>query len=143
MLQILDQLFRALIALRRILARGPGNNVAQRRIDLMIVDCRRHHDILKVRHDDVDRVFPVIGEPSGDHLVHGDTETVEIGSGVRLAGLRLFRRDIMCRSDDVLVHGIAACRLGDAEIRHLDLAVLGNNDVLRLDVAVDDPTLEF
>ena len=104
----------------------------------MVIHCRRDHHVLDMRHDDIHSILALVGELSGDHLIHADAERIKVGTRIRFSGPCLFGGDIVRGSDHCLTAGVSACRFGDAEIRHLDLAVSGYDDVLRLDIPVDD-----
>ena len=78
--------------------------------------------------------FAVEGHPSGHHLIHDDTQGIDVALGVAVTASGLLRGSIMHGT-----HGVRSIRIGgngfcDAEIRHLHLALPGNNDILGLNV---------
>ncbi len=90
---------------------------------------------------DGDRRLSVERHPSGNHLVERDAEGIDVGPCVRVPASHLLRRAVMNGSHRVGADGVGGGGAGDAEIRHLDLAVCGNADILRLHIPVDDPLI--
>ena len=82
--------------------------------------------------------LPVKGHAARQHLIQSDAQRIDIALFVTVAAPCLLRRSIVDRPHDIGCDRVAGGGLGDAEVRHLDLALLGNNDILRFDIPVDD-----
>ena len=83
-------------------------------------------------------IVRIKGQMSRKHLVHHDTDRVDVAGEVGLVALGLFGADIMDAA-----HRLAAGKLvlsagdaGNAEVHHPQLAVVQQHDVLGLDVPV-------
>ena len=90
---------------------------------------------------DRDRRVAVEGNASREHLIEGDTQRVDVRLHIGISAARLLRRGIVDAAHDIGRDRVGACRLGDAKVRDLDLALFRDNDVLRLDIPVDYPRL--
>ncbi len=95
-------------------------------------------------HRDGDEVLAGERHLTGEQLVQDDTERVDVGVLVHTLALCLLRRDVVGRAEHRpgLGHPVLHVEgAGDAEVRHLRLAVAVEQDVLRLDVTMDKPLL--
>ena len=116
---LFDDALETEINVGRELARSQG-------LALDVLQCDRHG------------VLPVVGDASGDHLVHGHAQRVDVAALVAVAAARLLRTDIVHGTHGVRTDRLARSRAGNAEVRHLYFSVAGNNDVLGFNVPVDD-----
>ena len=98
------------------------------------VDSGGYDILLQVLHRYHHRGLPVEGHPSGHHLVHDDTQRVNVALGVAVTASGLLRGRIVYRSHGVRRIRIGRDGFGDTEISHLHLALPGNDDILRLDI---------
>ncbi len=82
----------------------------------------------------------LIRQSPGDQLVGDDSKRVQVGAGPRLLATRLLRREVRGGAENRADLGDARLlgRLGDAEVRQLDLAFASAQKVAGLDVAVDN-----
>jgi hypothetical protein len=78
---------------------------------------------------------------SGQAAIRDRCERVEVGARVDALALRLLRRHVVRRADDVAVRERAGVRgqRCDAEIEDLPRAALAQHHVLRLEIAMHDP----
>ena len=80
------------------------------------------------------------GAPPGQHLVEDDAKAVDIAAGAHGSALRLLRRQVVRRAEDLAVQCLSSAieALGDTEVRQHKDTFLPQHQVRRLDVAVDD-----
>ena len=81
------------------------------------------------------------GDLTGDHLIHGNSEGIDVAARIAGQALGLFRRDVVDRSHRQRPGRLGGDRPGDAEVRHLHLAVTADDDVLGFDIPVDNVVL--
>ena len=138
-LQVADQRIRVLVPAVRILLHTLQDDLLQPDRDRRVVDAGRRDVVVHVSQRHRHRGIAGEGKLSGQHLVHGDAEGIDVAPLIREFPLRLFRGNIVDTA-----HGLGSAgslgryRAGNAEIRHLQVVVFRQNNVLRLDVAVDD-----
>ena len=85
------------------------------------------------------RGFSVKGRPARHHLIHDNTEGIQIRSGIGVAALGLLGRNIVDGAQSLLGQGIAlAHNPGNAEVHDLDAAVLQHHHIVGLDVPMDN-----
>ncbi len=102
--------------------------------------CRRCHDPVHVLRGYLKGRVSNVGRTSDEHLVHHDTEGVDVRTTIHRGTFGLLRREVRRRAHHQAVLGqvvFARHRLGDTEVGHLHLGVGGDQDVARLDVAVN------
>ena len=93
---------------------------------LEMLDCHRH------------RCVPVEGNPPGDHLIHDDSQGVNVAAIVHETISRLLRGCVVNGPHHIGADGVGGGRSGNTEIGHLHLALRGDDDVLWLDITMDD-----
>lgn len=76
--------------------------------------------------------------PSGHHLIHGDTCRIDITLLITIATPCLLRRYIVYRSHCTGADCLRCCRLCNTKIRNLYLSFFGNDNILRFDISVYD-----
>ena len=136
LLQILQKLCHVGIPTFLALLGTFENDLLQAHRDLRRVYMGRHHLFLQVLHRHGHCRFPVKGHPAGDHLIHNDTEGINIALGIAVAAAGLLRGRVVHGTHGHRADGAAGCHLGNAKIRHFHLSFSGNDDVLGLDVPV-------
>ena len=87
---------------------------------------------------DGNRGIPVKGNPARHHLVHGNSQRINIALGIGNTAPHLLRGAVMNRSHDICRNRIGIHCLGNAKIRKLYLSVGGYHNILRLDIPVNN-----
>ena len=106
-----------------------------RRIELT----RRNGLRVDVLDGDGDRRIAVKGRPSGQHLIHHNTERIKIRPCIHMRALGLLRRNVVYRAERLArKRALSRRHLRNAEVCDLDAAILEHHDVVRLDVTVDN-----
>lgn len=96
--------------------------------------------------------LPLEGTAAGDHFVQQRAEAEDVGAGVYLAALGLFRGHVADCAEDGALLGLRLQRarrlifanrrdlgeLGQPEVEHFDQAVFGHHHVAGLQVAMDN-----
>ena len=82
--------------------------------------------------------IPVKRHTSRHHLIHHNTEGIDVALAVHKSVARLLRGRIVHRAHHIRTDRVAARRARDTEIRYFYFSLCGNNNILRLDVTVDD-----
>ena len=83
--------------------------------------------------------FPVIGWTACHHLIHHDTQGIQVTAVVRVAALGLLWGNVVHTSQCLLGQRIAFVHdPGDAEVHDLHGAVFQHHDVVGLDIPMDD-----
>ncbi len=98
---------------------------------------------VQVLHGHGHGAVPVKGHAAGEHFIEYHAAAVNIAAGVRGLAGGLLRAEIMHRAHDAVPpgQGGAVRHPGNAEVRHLHVAVGVDQDVLRLDVPVNNAVL--
>ena len=99
---------------------------------------RRSHLTLQMLDRNLNCGLPVEGNNAGCHLVHYDSERIDIRLSGYITISRLLGRRIMYRAHNISTHGVRRCSSCDTEIGNLDLTFMRDNDVLRLNITMDD-----
>ena len=141
--QVVTQRFGRGVAQRRVLGEQLRDDRLVRpgdAVDDLVQRLRRAvHLLVGDRHRAVagERLAP------GDHLVHHDSERVEVAARIRLTALRLLRREVRRGAHDcaglretLLRGGVEGA--SNAEVGDLHPAVVTDEDVRRLDVTMHD-----
>ena len=124
LLQIRNQLLHILIsAVRRFLTALQYDPFHAGR-DLRHKFLGRGQLLLNMLDGDGHRGLAVKGNPSRKHFKYGDAQGIDIAFLIAVAAPGLFRRSVMDGPHHIGSDRIAGGRLGNAEIRHLDLSVL-------------------
>ena len=82
--------------------------------------------------------IPVKRHTSRHHLIHHNTEGIDVALAVHKSVACLLRRRIMHGAHHIGTDRVAACCTRNTEIRYFYLSFCRNNNILRLDVTVDD-----
>ena len=82
--------------------------------------------------------IPVKRHTSRHHLIHHNTEGIDIALAVHKSVACLLRRRIVHGSHHIGTDRVAACCARDTEICYFYFSFCGNNNILRLDVTVDN-----
>ena len=89
-----------------------------------------------------DRGLAVIGGLAGEHLIHYNTQRVQVAAVVDSAALGLLGRDVVDRAQRLTGQGILGrADAGNAKISDLDAAVLEDHNIMGLNVPMDDATV--
>ena len=102
------------------------------------IDPRRDDVLLEMLYGHDHRRLTVEGHPARHHLIHHDTQRIDITLRIAVAASGLLRGGIVYRAHGICRIRIRRDRFRDAEIRHLYLAVPGDDDILGLDIPMYD-----
>src|SRR5579859_5322208 len=99
---------------------------------------------MKMFRDDRERRRPFERPLAREHLVKKNSARVNVGAKVRRISLRLLRRDVIRRSENVAALGERRVTwivraLGQAEVGDVNNIAAIDQNVRWFDVAVDDP----
>ena len=84
------------------------------------------------------RGIPVERHTTGNHLIHDNTQGIDIASSVHVTVSGLLRGSVVNRSHHIRVDGVGGGGSGNAEVRYLDLSLRGNDNVLGFDIPMND-----
>ncbi len=84
------------------------------------------------------RRIPVKRNTPGHHLIHDDSQRINIAFAVHKPVSGLLRRGIVNGTHNVRADRIGRCRPCDSEIRYLNLSLRGYYDILWLNVPVNN-----
>ena len=138
LLQIRNQLRHVGIPAVRTLFRTFQNDMLQAYGNIRRIDPGRHNILLQMLHRHDHCRLSVKRHTSGHHLIHDDTQRIDIALGITVAASGLLRRRVVHGTHGVRRVGIGRYRLCDSKICHFYFPLTGNNDVLRLDIPVYD-----
>ena len=139
--QIVAQRFGGLVPVLRVLGEQLGDDRLERAGDVGDDLDERLRCVMDLLVGDRDGVLACERWPARDHLVHHDSQRVEVAARVGLGSLGLLGREVRGRTHHgtglgEVVLGAGVHRAGDSEVGDLHLAVRADQDVAGLDVAV-------
>ena len=83
----------------------------------------------------------IIGRTACHHLIHHNTQGVDVGTGIYTTALCLLGRDVMYAAQSFLGKGVAlGHHPGNTKVSDLYAAILQHHYVMGLDIPVDDAT---
>ena len=138
LLEIGSELLHILIASVRALLTALEDDLVHTVRDVRIELSGRRHRFLDVADRDRYGRLPVKRHFACEHLIQSHAERIDIALLVAESASGLFRGGIVHGSHDIGSDRVAGRRLGNTEIRDLDLSFAGNDDILRLDISVDN-----
>jgi hypothetical protein len=131
-------LARGLIALARVQRKRDGDRLGELRPDRRDQRVEHRRRLLLLLERQLGQRAGLIRQATGDQLIGDHAQRIEVGARARLFAASLLGREVGGRAEhrpdlrDARLLG----RLGDAEVRELDLAFARAQQVARLDVAV-------
>ena len=136
-LQVVHHLRHGVVATIHTLLGTFQDNLLQAVGNLRVL-AGRLHLLLKMLDGNGHCALPVKGNPARNHLIHGDTQRIDIALGVTVAAPHLLGRAVVHGAHHIGADGIGRGSSGNTEIRKLHLSVYGNDNILGLHIPMDD-----
>ena len=117
-----------------------ANDLLQARGDIGIILRRLLGATVDMLNSNIHRCIAIIGNPSCNHLIHHNTQGINIRAVIHPAALGLLRRDIMHRPQRFRGQstGISGSNLCNTEISHLHRTVFQHHHIMGLNVTMDN-----
>ena len=141
LIHILQHLSSGSVAVVNLQCHGLHDDLLQTAGDIGIQNRGHHRTAVDVLNGNRHRGITVIGRSACHHLIHHDTQRIDIGTGIHPATLGLLGADVVYAAQCFLGEGIAlGHHPGDTKVRNLDAAILQHHHIMGFDIPVNNAT---